>query len=70
MDITVKNQNRYANRFINGETVNYSIAYAVSFFILIAVKQFLKTFIGLETSASCTIAFIITEAVLFLFERI
>ncbi len=69
MDITVKNQNRYANRFINGETVNYSIAYAVSFFILIAVKQFLKTFIGLETSTSCMIAFIIAEAVLFLFER-
>ncbi len=44
MDITVKNQNRYANRFINGETVNYSIAYAVSFFILIAVKQFLNLY--------------------------
>ena len=42
MDITIKNQNRYANRFINGETVNYSIAYAVSFFFLTADEVFLK----------------------------
>lgn len=61
MDITVNNRKLSSNKFINGETVNYIISMFFSFFVLIAVKQILKTFIGLNAGLSSVIGFIATE---------
>lgn len=69
MDITVNNKKRFANSFMNGETVNYVISFVFSFLFLIAVKQFLKTFIGISSDISSLIGFIIAEIILFLLEK-
>lgn len=44
MDITLNKTKSFSNQFINSETVNYTIAFSFSFFILLAVKQLFKTF--------------------------
>ncbi len=69
MDITVNKSRCFSNKYINAETVHYTMAYAASLFILIAVKQLLKTFFGLSAAVSCGAGFIIAEAVLYLLER-
>ena len=69
MDITLSKAKRASNQYINGETVNYAITCIVSFVMLIAVKQILKTFLGVDTSVACCIAFAISETVLFLLEK-
>ncbi len=69
MEITTDNQKVYSNKFINGETVNYIISMLISFFTLVVIKQFFKTFIGLTAGISATIGFICAEIVLFFLER-
>lgn len=69
MDITLSTKKRYTNSFMNGETVNYVLSFSFSFFVLIAVKQFLKTFLGLDTSVSCSVGFAAAEIVLFLTQK-
>lgn len=58
-----------SNKFINGETVNYTIAFLLSFFALICIKQIFKTFLGVSTEISVTIGFIISEIILYFAER-
>lgn len=58
-----------SNKFINGETVNYTIAFLLSFFVLICIKQIFKTFFGVSTQISVTIGFILSEIVLYFAER-
>lgn len=69
MDITVSSKKRYANAFMNGETVNYVVSFSFSFFILIAVKQLLKTFLGLDTAVSCAVGFAAAEIILFILQK-
>lgn len=69
MDITVNTKKRFANSFMNGETVNYVISFVFSFLFLIAVKQFFKTFVGLSADISAGIGFACAEIVLFLLEK-
>lgn len=58
-----------SNKFINGETVNYTIAFLLSFFVLICIKQIFKTFFGVSTQISVTIGFILSEIILYFAER-
>lgn len=69
MDITVSGKKRYTNSFMNGETVNYVLSFSFSFLLLIAVKQFLKTFLGAGTTISCAIGFAAAEIILFLLQK-
>lgn len=69
MDITVNTKKRFANSFMNVETVNYVISFIFSFLFLIAVKQFFKTFVGLSANISAGIGFAFAEIVLFLLEK-
>lgn len=69
MDITLSKDKLNSNRFINGETVNYAIAYIISFFILIFTKQLLKIFFGVDKEAAVAVGFILGEAVLLILER-
>ncbi|MCH5316404.1 MAG: YfhO family protein [Eubacterium sp.] len=69
MDITIRKERRKSNQFINGEAVNYAIACIASFTLLIAVKQLLKTFLGIDTTVACVIGFIFAEVSLFLHEK-
>lgn len=57
------------NKFINGETVSYTLMATVSLFILFALKQLLKTFISVAPAPSCVISFIIASIVSFLLEK-
>lgn len=57
------------NKFINGETVSYTLMATVSLFILFSVKQILKVFIGIGVTPSCFIAFLIASIVSFIIER-
>lgn len=69
MDITRSRTKRYTNSFMNGETVNYIISAGLSFLLLTAVKQLLKTFFGVDTTTACYIAFASAEIALFLLEK-
>lgn len=57
------------NKFINGETVSYTLMATVSLFILFSIKQILKVFIGIGVAPSCIIAFLIASIVSFIIER-
>jgi len=63
------NSKTKANQFINGETVNYTISFLLSFMVLICIKQLLKTFMGADTKIAVAAAFIISEIVLFFSEK-
>ncbi|MCM1285656.1 MAG: YfhO family protein [Acetobacter sp.] len=64
-----KIDNIKTNQFINGETAAYSIAAVISVFLFASLKQILKIFIGLNAQISISIAFVIAEVVLYLFEK-
>ena len=57
------------NKFINGETVSYTLMATVSLFILFSIKQILKVFIGIGVAPSCFIAFLVASIVSFIIER-
>lgn len=57
------------NKFINDETVSYTLMATVSLFILFSIKQILKVFIGIGVTPSCIIAFLIASIVSFIIER-
>ena len=57
------------NKFINDETVSYTLMATVSLFILFSIKQILKVFIGIGVTPSCFIAFLIASIVSFIIER-
>ena len=61
--------NTKTNKFINGETVSYTLMATVSLFVLFALKQILKVFIGVAVAPSCIIAFITASIISFLLER-
>lgn len=69
MNTYLSKTNTKANKFINGETVNYTISFLFSFFILICIKQLLKTFFGISTDIAVTAGFIISEIVLFFSQK-
>lgn len=69
MKNTLSKTNTKANKFINGETVNYTIAYLLSFFFLICIKQILKTFFNINAGIAASIGFIIGETVLFILQK-
>lgn len=56
------------NKFINGETVSYTLMATVSLFILFSIKQILKVFIGIGVIPSCIIAFLVASIVSFIIE--
>lgn len=58
-----------SNKFINGETVNYTISFLLSFFALICIKQILKTFIGVNTEISVIVGFVVSEVILYFAQR-
>lgn len=57
------------NKFINGETVSYTLMATVSLFILFSIKQILKVFVGIGVTPSCIIAFLVASIVSFIIER-
>lgn len=57
------------NKFINGETVSYTLMATVSLFILFSIKQILKVFVGIGVTPSCIIAFLVASIVSFIVER-
>ncbi len=57
------------NKFINGETVSYTLMATVSLFILFSIKQILKVFIGIGVTPSCIIAFLVASIISFIIER-
>ncbi len=69
MDLLKYRHNIKTNKLINGETVSYTTAALFSVFLLIAIKQLLKVFIGINPQISCIIAFVIAEIISFLLEK-
>ena len=69
MDITVSKDKRVSNQYINGESVNYAISCIASFTALIAIKQILKTFLGVATAPACAVGFFVAEIFFFLLEK-
>lgn len=69
MKIVSDNSKIKTNKFINGETVNYTIGFIVSFAVFICIKQLLKTFIGIDVKFAVPTAFVISEIILFITEK-
>lgn len=57
------------NKFLNGETVSYSLMTVLSVFMLMAIKQVLKTFFSVDESVSCAIGFAAASIISYLLER-
>lgn len=57
------------NKFINGETVSYSLVAFISVLSLFVFKQVFKLLFGLNASVSVLIAFIIAQVLSYLFEK-
>lgn len=57
------------NKLLNGETVSYAITAFFSVFLLTAIKQIFKIFVGLEASVSCLIGFIVATVISYLLEK-
>lgn len=53
MDITANNKHRFATKWMNTETVNYTAAYTLCLLVLFAVKQLCKVAFGLGAGAGC-----------------
>lgn len=56
-------------KFINGETAAYTLSASFSVFLLICIKQLLKTFFSVSAPVSVLVGFIIAEIVSFLLEK-
>ena len=65
----VKNNQMKTSNLINGETVSYTFAAFISLFVLLALKQLFKVFIGIPADISALSAFVIAETVFFLLEK-
>ena len=59
----------YTDKFLNGETVSYTLFTFTCIFLLFAVKQFCKTFLGLSASAGSIIGLIASGIILYLLEK-
>ncbi|MDD6727717.1 MAG: YfhO family protein [Eubacteriales bacterium] len=69
MEQTAKAKENLYDKYVNGETVSYSLFYLISIFILVAVKQICKLFIGLSAGIGSAIGLVIASAIFYLFER-
>ncbi|MBQ9516774.1 MAG: YfhO family protein [Eubacterium sp.] len=69
MDITTSNNKLFANKFFNGETVNYGICFMAVSFLFIVLKQFCKITFGMSATVAVTVSFVIAAVFLFLLER-
>lgn len=69
MELTKYKNDIKTNKLINGETVCYTVSALFSVFILIALKQFLKVFCGIDSSIAVLVSFILAEIASFLFEK-
>ncbi len=69
MDITKSDNKIFATKYINGETVNYSICFLAVSFIFILLKQFCKITFGLSAPVAFTASFVVAAVFLFLLEK-
>ena len=57
------------NKFINGETVSYTLMAFFSVFLLISIKQLLKVFCGVPVTVSCIVGLVASSIVFYLLEK-
>lgn len=65
----IKKRNVKTNKIINGETVSYTLMSSISILLLLAIKQLLKVFIGIDASVSVLIAFLISQVISYILEK-
>lgn len=68
MDITKDNKKLFATKYLNGETVNYSVCFLAVSFGFIVLKQLLKLLLGTGAGVSAGIAAGVSAVVLFFLE--
>ena len=68
MDITDNKQKLFSTKYINGETVNYSVCFLAVSFGFIVLKQLLKLLFGISAGAAVGIAAGVSAVVLFFAE--
>ncbi|MCD7796636.1 MAG: YfhO family protein [Clostridiales bacterium] len=59
----------FTNKYINGETVSYSLFAFISIFLLLAIKQILKTFFSVPASLASLAGFLVSSLIFYLFEK-
>lgn len=69
MDITKNNVKLHTTKYINGETVNYSVCFWTVAFIFILIKQLLKAVFAVPAGISVGIGAGLCAAVLFIAEK-
>ncbi|MBQ9228643.1 MAG: YfhO family protein [Eubacterium sp.] len=69
MDITLNVKKRFATKWINGETVNYSVCFFTVSFLFVLLKQLLKLLFGFSAGISAGVAAGVGAAVLFILEN-
>ena len=69
MNLTISDNKLKSSKYINGETVNYSICFFVVSMFFIAFKQLLKIAFSLSAPVSVAVSFAISAAVLFILNK-
>ena len=69
MDLTKSDNKIFANKVLNGETINYGICFFAVSFIFVILKQFCKITFGLNATIAVTVSFVIAAVFLFLLEK-
>ena len=69
MDITANNKHRFATKWMNTETVNYTAAYTLCLLVLFAVKQLCKVAFGLGAGAAVGIGAGVAALLSFVLEK-
>ena len=69
MDITSSSKKITADKFINGETVNWGISFFAVSLLFLILKQLLKAALSLSAPLACGIAAAVSAAVLFVLEK-
>ncbi|MCR5208120.1 MAG: YfhO family protein [Eubacterium sp.] len=69
MDITKSSDKIKTYKFLNGETVNYSVGFFAVSFLFLVLKQLFKIAVGFSAGLSVGLASAVCAVVLFFFER-
>lgn len=69
MDITTSKKSIFTNKYLNGETINYSAMFLIVAFAFICLKQILKLVVMLSPSIAILVSSLVSVLALFFLEK-
>lgn len=69
MEIINKEKMVFTTKYLNNQSIGYAFSFVISAFLFLLSKQLLKLLFGIKAPVAVLIAFILFEAVLYIFEK-